>query len=87
MLNEVSLSHTYQPYAVHIRPLVRFSTLQLEELDSDECKKYGISMKSSNPSICEVRDDNVLIPISQGDTEIIVESESGAGYKVAVHVS
>ncbi|MBO5552084.1 MAG: hypothetical protein J5966_09010 [Lachnospiraceae bacterium] len=80
----VSLS---SPYAVSIRPLIRYADYSMQELDVEGLAKNGVTFTSANPSLCEVREDGLIIPLSPGETEITVNSDAGFRYNVAVEIS
>ena len=80
----VSLS---SPYAVSIRPLIRYADYSMEELDLEGLTKYGVTFTTENPSLCEVRADGLITPLSPGETTVTVNSEAGFRYNVKVEIS
>ncbi|MBR2274578.1 MAG: hypothetical protein IJ873_00725 [Lachnospiraceae bacterium] len=76
-----------QSYAVSVRPLVRFEDGRLLELSDRRLTEFGIAMESSDESICTVREDFTLIPVSAGETTVTVSCSAGLRYRVRVKVT
>lgn len=80
----VSLS---SPYATAVRPMAGYTDYSRCELGIEELSACGISFLSNDTSVCDVIADGVIIPVSPGDTQITVSSESGLSYSVPVTVT
>ena len=76
-----------QPYIIKIRPMGIYSDNTIHELTGRELLNYGIRFECEDDSICEVRDDGSVIPLSVGDTVIRVSSEVGLSYSIDIHVT
>ncbi len=75
-----------QPYVIRIRPMAVFANLRVHELTGRELNSYGVEFETEDESICEVRSDGTIIPISVGDTVVNVTTKNGPSYSVDVHI-
>ena len=76
-----------QPYVIKIRPMAVFDNLRLHELTGRELMTYGVTFSSEDDSVCEIREDGTLVPVSVGDTVVNVMTKSGISYSVDVHIT
>ncbi len=76
-----------RPFATAIRPLARFKNYDITELSTDELTKYGVTITSADETICVVREDFVITPISKGTTTLTVSCSSGESYDVTVNIT
>jgi hypothetical protein len=80
----VSLS---TPYAVAVRPIIRYGDNRLYEPDLLGIRSCGISFHSENEDICMVRSDGMLVPVAEGTTYVIVTCSGGESFTVRVRVT
>ncbi len=80
----VSLS---TPYAVAIRPIIRYGDNRLYEPDLIGIRSCGIDFYSQDERVCQARSDGMLLPVSEGTTYIIVTCSSGESFTVRVTVT
>ncbi|MBQ7562809.1 MAG: hypothetical protein IJT16_02335 [Lachnospiraceae bacterium] len=76
-----------QAYAVSLRPLARFEDGRLLELSDRSLAEFGIEAESSDESICMVREDLTLIPVSAGETTVTVSCNAGLRCRVRVRIT
>lgn len=80
----VSLS---TPYAVAIRPIIRYGDNRLYEPDLPGIQSCGIDFHSQNEAICMARNDGMLVPMTEGTTYVIVTCSGGESFTVRVNVT
>ncbi len=81
---KVSLSG---PYAVAIRPLMRYNDYTLSEITYTTLISRGLTFESQDPEICTVRADGLIMPVAAGETQVRVTCGSGLSYMVDVEVT
>jgi hypothetical protein len=74
------------PYVIKVRPMAVFNNYDLHELSNTEIISYGVTFRSSDRSVCTVSGDGTVVPVSTGDAVITVNSGTGIGYSIDVHV-
>ncbi len=75
-----------QPYIIKVRPMAVFGDYRVRELTGIEIMKYGVTFVSQDTSICEVKADGTLIPVSTGETVVDVSNENGLSYSIKVRI-
>ncbi len=75
-----------QPYSSAVRPIVRYASREIKEVCEEELKNFGIEIRSNDENICIVREDAVIVPISEGSAYIEV-SLGEKSYTVKVNVT
>ncbi len=77
------------PYAVAIRPVAGFANYSLKELNGvsgSASSSMAVSFDVEDESVCEIREDHVIIPISTGTTMVTVRCASGLYCRVRVNI-
>ena len=74
------------PYAIAIRPIIRYSDYSMNELTYYTVASYGLIFESQDPNVCIVRADGLIMPVSAGKTQIKVTCNGGLSYLVDVNV-
>ena len=65
-----------EPIILKVRPMAVFGDYELHELSGYELNAYDIKFSSSDTSVCSVKKDGTLKPISPGEAVITVEAEN-----------
>lgn len=76
----------HQPFILKTRPMAVFSDFRIHELTGPEMLNIGLTFQTEDPQICDIWQDGTLIPVSEGETEITVNTKIGLNYKVKVNV-
>ena len=75
------------PYASAIRPLVTYGDYSLHELGYAEISAMKVTFSVDDTTVCEVRKDGLITPVSPGKTVITVSCSDGLHYRVPVVVT
>ena len=74
------------PYCIAVRPMMKYENYSIRELLDDSINQYGITFQSEDESLCVVRSDGVIVPLSTGDTKVTVACSAGLSFNVDVHI-
>ena len=75
------------PYALAIRPIVTYGDYSIRELGYVEISAMNVTFVPDDASICEIRKDGQINPLSPGKTVITVSCKDGLSYRVPVIVT
>lgn len=75
-----------RPYAVAVRPLIKRRDYSIVEMSLDGIVANGVTFESLDESICTVRADGIITPLSPGNTQIRVTCRDDMSYMVKVSV-
>ena len=79
----ISLS---RPFAVAVRPIIRRKDYSLCEVSFENIIYHGVVFESLDDSVCTIRADGLITPLSPGETRIRVSCKDGQRYTVPVTV-
>ncbi len=75
-----------QSYCVALRPYARFENGDLLEIIGKDIEKYGLTFEISDPSVCELWNDLIILPKKSGECEIIIKEKNGKSCTVRIQV-
>ena len=75
-----------QPYIIKVRPMAVYGDYVIRELAGIELARQGVTFTSDDTSVCDVKADGTLVPVSAGETVVNVSDRNGLGYSIRVRI-